>query len=43
MSSGTPTPLFAETGTIPTFRVKSLTRSYRSAENPSRTTSSATE
>ena len=26
-SSGTPTPLFDDTGTIPTFRVKSLTRS----------------
>ena len=37
-----PAPDLAETGTIPTFRVKSLTRSYRSALNPRLTTSSAT-
>ncbi len=42
ISSGTPTPVFADTGMMPTFRVKSLTRSYRSAENPVPTSSSAT-
>jgi len=36
-SSATPIPVLAETGTIPTLRLKSLTRSNRSAEIPNST------